>query len=90
MALSNKAKEALRRAITEDDAAEEIRSAIDSGGNPQAAAVAAFGTTTDLTGVDGTGNNAADLATTESRLDAIESKINAILTALKDAGLMAS
>lgn len=87
--LSDKAYEALRRACTDDDAADEIRDAIESGGNPQAANVPVFGATTNLTGVDGSGNNAADLATTESRLDAIESKINAIITALTGAGLMA-
>jgi len=88
MALSKKAQEALRRAVTEDTAKDEIVSAIDSGGNPQAAAVAAIGVTTNLTGVDGTGLNAADLVTTESRLDTIEAKIDAVIASLKAAGLM--
>lgn len=90
MALSNKAREAVRRAVTEDSAADEISDAIDSGSNPQAAAVAALGTTTDLVGVDGTGNNAAPLTGTESRLDAVEAKVDAVIAALKAAGLMAS
>jgi predicted RecA/RadA family phage recombinase len=47
-------------------------------------------TSSNLVGVDGTGSNAAPLAGTETRLDAIETKINAILGALQDAGLMAS
>jgi hypothetical protein len=90
MALSKKAQEALRRAVTEDDAADELQVAIDSGSNPQAAAIAALGVTTALTGVDGTGSNAADLVTTESRLDDIEAKVDAMIAALKLAGLMAT
>lgn len=46
-------------------------------------AVAAIGTTSDLTGVDGTANNAADLATTEARLDVIEAKMDELILALK-------
>ena len=89
MALSDKAKEALRRAVTEDESADEIEAAINAGANDQAASVAAIGTTTDLTGVDGTGNNAADLATTEARLDVIEAKIDEVIAALKAANIMA-
>ena len=51
MALSNNAKEALRRAVTEDTAADELEAAINSGANPQAASVAALGATADLTAV---------------------------------------
>lgn len=47
-------------------------------------------TSSNLTGVDGTGSNAAPLAGTETRLDAIEAKINALLGSLQDAGLMAT
>lgn len=89
MALSLKAKEALRRAVTDDEAADELQVAIDSGSNPQAAAVAALGVTADLVGVDGTGSNAAPLVETEARLDAIEAKIDAVIAALVAAGLMA-
>ena len=39
-------------------------------------------TSPNLVGVDGTGNNAASLAGTEARLDAIEAKLNALITAL--------
>jgi len=46
-------------------------------------AVDAIGSTTDLTGVDGTGNNAADLVTTEARLDALEAKLDELIAALK-------
>lgn len=55
-----------------------------------AAVVAALGTTSDLVGVDGTGNNAAPLVGTEARLDAIEAKVDAVILALKNAGLMAT
>ena len=90
MALSNKAKEAIRRAVTEDKAAEELIAAIEAAGAaaPEAANVPDI-TSTNLVGVDGTGSNAAPLAGTETRLDAIESKINAVLASLQAAGLMA-
>ena len=90
MALSAEAKRVLEIAMGSRPLASEVSAAIDSGSNPQAASIAALGVTTDLTGVDGTGSNAADLATTESRLDAIEAKIDALISALKAAGLMAS
>lgn len=90
MALSAEAKRVLEIAMGSRPLASEVAAAIDSGSNPQAASVAALGATTDLTGVDGTGDNAADLATTEARLDAIEAKIDALISALKAAGLMAS
>lgn len=54
----------------------------------QAAEVLAIGPTVDLVGVDGTGSNAAPLVETEARLDAIEAKIDAVIAALKAAGLM--
>ena len=56
----------------------------------KAANVAALGATTNLVGVDGAGSNAAPLAGTETRLDAIETKVDAILTSMKNAGLMAT
>lgn len=61
----------------------------DSAGTAQAAFVADI-TSSNLSGVDGTGSNAAPLAGTETRLDAIETKINAILGVLQDSGLMAA
>jgi hypothetical protein len=48
-----------------------------------------MGATSNLVGVDGTGSNAAPLAGTEARLDAIEAKIDAVIAALKAATLMA-
>lgn len=54
------------------------------------AAIVAFSAGSNLVGVDGTGSNAAPLAGTETRLDAIDTAIAAIIVALKNAGLMAS
>ncbi len=88
MALSAKTKKRIEVALARRAEANELIAAIEAGSNPQAAAVADI-TSTNLTGVDGTGSNAAPLAGTETRLDAIESKINAILAALRAAGLMA-
>lgn len=88
MALSAKTKKRIEVALARRAEANELIAAIEAGSNPQAAAVANI-TSTNLTGVDGTGSNAAPLAGTETRLDAIESKINAILAALRAAGLMA-
>lgn len=88
MALSAKAKKRLEVAMARRAEANEVIAAIESGSNPQAAAVANI-TSSDLVGVDGTGSNAAPLAGTETRLDALEAKVNAILAALRAAGLMA-
>jgi predicted RecA/RadA family phage recombinase len=55
----------------------------------QAASIAALGTTSNLVGVDGTGSNAAPLAGTEARLDAIEAKVDAIIAALDTYGVTA-
>lgn len=40
-------------------------------------------TSSNLTGVDGAGSNAAPLAGTETRLDALEAKLNALLAVLR-------
>lgn len=90
MALSDKAKKRFIVAMARRVEAQEILTAIEAGANSSAANVAAMGATTNLVGVDGTGSNAAPLAGTESRLDAIEAKVDAILTSLKNAGVMAS
>lgn len=89
MALSAAARRRLEVAMAKRAEAKEICDAIDAGGNAQAATVADI-TSSNLVGVDGTGSNAAPLAGTETRLDAIESKINAILASIKAAGVMAS
>lgn len=90
MALSDKAREYLEVAMGSTTYSEEVADAVDSGSNAEAAYVAPFGATSNLVGVDGTGSNAAPLVGTESRLDAIESKVNAIIAALIAAGLMAA
>lgn len=56
----------------------------------QATTVAALGTTSNLVGVDGAGSNAAPLAGTETRLDNIEAKVDAVIAALKASGQMAN
>lgn len=48
-----------------------------------AGALTALGATSNLVGVDGTASNAAPLVGTEARLDAIEAKVDAIISALK-------
>lgn len=90
MALSEKTKRRIEVALARRAEALELIAAVEAGANPQAAAVAAIGTTVDLVGVDGTGSNAAPLVETEARLDVIEAKIDAVIAALKAAGLMAS
>jgi hypothetical protein len=85
MALSAKARKRFEVAMARRVEAEEILDAIES----QAAAVAPLGATANLVGVDGTGSNAAPLAGTEARLDAIEAKVDALIAALKAAELMA-
>lgn len=90
MALSAKAKKRLEVAMARRAEANEVIAAIEAGANAKAASVAAIGATSNLVGVDGTGSNAAPLAGTEARLDAIEAKVDAILSALKAAGLMAT
>lgn len=57
-------------------------------GLPQAAAVS-FSAGSNLAGVDGAGSNAAPLAGTETRLDALDTAVAAIITSLKAADLMA-
>lgn len=90
MALTAKQKKRIEAAIGHRTDAAAISAAIDSNGSGPAAAIAALGTTTALTGVDGTGSNAAPLVGTEARLDAIEAKIDAVIAAMKAAGTMAT
>lgn len=103
MSLSDKARERMRLAMVSKDFGDEVSDAIDNGGNPQAAVVAALGTTTDLSAVSGTYSNGAEPTGTEvdatiqasvdeieSRLDDIEAKVDELIAALKTAGIMAS
>lgn len=95
MALSGKSQAVLGQGIADLGSAAEICIAINA--NTTAATantarvsanIAALGTTTDLVGVDGTASNAAPLVGTETRLDAIEAKVDALIAALVAAGLM--
>lgn len=63
----------------------------ESNASLQQAANVTFTPGANLVGVDGAGNNAAPLVETEARLDALDTAVAAILTALKDpaAALMA-
>ena len=88
MALSLKARKRLEVAMARRAEALEVIAAIDSNGSGPAATVAAIGATSNLVGVDGTGSNAAPLAGTEARLDVVEGKIDAVIAALKAAGMM--
>lgn len=91
MALSKKAKEAIRRAVTEDKAADELIAALEAAADEQAAfasdlSVANVGST------DGSGGagDAALAADVDSRFNDVEAKVNDILDKLQAAGLMAS
>ena len=94
MALSDNQRKALEIACPQERAGVKDGSAIadkiDSVDGRVAASVAAIGATSNLVGVDGTGSNAAPLAGTESRLDVIEAKVDAVIAALKAAGLMSA
>jgi hypothetical protein len=101
MSLSSDAKRRLEVALASKSAGDEVAAAVDSQGSGPAAVVAALGTTADIPGAACAGaatptatqvNAAIDTvaAVAESRLDAIEIKIDAILGALKTANLMAS
>lgn len=90
--LSEDTKKKFRQALASKglhDYAEELIAAIDSQGSGPASHVGNI-TSSDLVGVDGTGSNAAPLAGTETRLDALEAKVNEILAALQASGQMAS
>jgi hypothetical protein len=78
-------------AVALDGAAEDdVVPVVIMGLSPRKAAVVAFSAGSNLVGVDGAASNAAPLAGTETRLDALDTAVGAILTALKNAGVMAS
>lgn len=84
MSLSDKTKAYLKYSVPNQEAVDEVVAALEKASE----AVDPIGETDDLVGVDGTGSNAAPLAETEDRLDAIEAKVDALIAALKAAGLM--
>lgn len=69
--------------IDEFVSATQVYVRIEVGNAVGEAAIADLGSTTDLVGVDGTGNNAAPVTGTESRLDDVEGKVDAILAVLR-------
>jgi hypothetical protein len=91
MALSKKARSILEIATTHRVVAKEIADAIDAGGAsaPVAASVALIPASADIGVTDGVAGDAAIAADVEARMDAVEVKINAVISALKAAGLMA-
>ncbi len=84
MPLSDRTKTVLQ-IKTDSKAGPELATAI----NRQAAAVAAIGATTNLV-APGAIVDAAPLVGTEARLDVIEARVDAVIAALKNAGLMAA
>lgn len=54
------------------------------------AAIVAFSAGTNLVGVDGAGSNAAPLAGTETRLDALDTAVLALIAAMKASGQMSN
>ena len=97
MALSEKTKEILIVAMANKKAGEELAAAVDAGSNAQAESVAVLGTTTNLSAISASYADLAAARTSvntlkgevEARLDAIEAKVDAVITALKNAGIMA-
>lgn len=90
MSLSQRTKDIMTVALADKRASQELAAAVDAAGNSQAASVAALAAYSPVTGVDGTGSDAASKADVDTELGAVYTKINAILSALKAAGLMAS
>lgn len=101
MALSDKAKRHIELAMVSKEIGEEVSSAIDSGSNVAAASVAEIGATADLSAASVTTGGTPDCdaaavqdaidavaGEVESRLDALEAKIDELIAALKTAGLM--
>lgn len=79
MALSAKVKARIRAAMTNKADADALISAIESGANAQGAAVA------DIATADG-----SDAATTQALANATKAKVNALLAALRAAGIIAT
>ena len=95
MSLSQNAKDYLIVALANKKIGEEIAAAIDASGSGPAATIAAI-VPSDMTAIAATYADLAAARTSvnslrtdaEARLDALDSKINAILLSLKNAGLM--
>ncbi len=101
MALDTDARRVLAQGLGNDYIAKNIYDTIGSASQgTTAAVVAALASTTNITAVPGSFADAAAVQTylaganvipnIETRLDNLEAKVNAILTSLKNANLMAS
>lgn len=93
MALSQKAKKRFEAAMAKRAEAQEIIAAIEAGGNPQAASVAALGALAAVGAVDVADAGPADVALAadvDARVGSLQGKIDAVIAALKAAGLMAT
>lgn len=98
MSLSTNAKKALKNAVADKDLGAEIAAAVDANGSGPATFVSAIKPTTDLTAIAASYADLAAARTSvntlrtdaEARLDAIETKIDAITAALIAAGMMAA
>ena len=102
MSLSQRTKDIVVVAMADKKAAEELSAAVDSQGSGPAAAVAALGATTNIAAAvlaTAGGNTYSDASTkaaidgvtvnVEARVDALGSKIDEVIAALKAADLMA-
>lgn len=96
-AMTKNLERRLESALSDKKAKDELKATLAAGPYAQAAHVATIGATTPLTAIAGT---YADLAAarasvntlrtdTEARLAAIEAKVDALITALHNAGLVA-
>ena len=92
MALSDKEREAMRRAMTDDKVAESISDQIDSGGNPVASDPGNLGALAAVASVDVADagpQDVADAADTDAKLAQVQSKLDALMNALRAAGIIA-
>lgn len=92
MPLSARAREFLKSACGDENVAKEVADALDAATAAQQSKAAAvvFAAGANLAGVDGTGSNAAPLAGTETRLDALDTAVAAIIANMQSSGQMAT
>lgn len=91
MALSAKAKARFEKAMAKRSEATEIINAIEAGSNPKAAAIAALGVLATVAAIDVADAGPANVATqagVDARIATLQAKIDAVIAALKAAGLM--
>ena len=102
MAITGRTREVLATALASRDAANDLATAANASSSltVPGATIAALGTTTNITAVPGSFADAAAVQTylaganvipnIETRLDNLESKVDAVIAALKTAGVIAS